>query len=68
MCWQVSASRRKEEAFLLPLSLCRPPAEGMAHIKGVPRLEVELALSQAGLELRDLLASGVKGVYCLAWA
>ena len=48
--------RKDEEvgAFLLPSSLCRPPAEGVAQIKG---MDLELALSQARLELRDLLAS-----------
>jgi hypothetical protein len=31
-------------------------------------LDLELALTQAGLELRDLLASEITGVYYLAWA
>ena len=39
----------EERIFLLPMSLCRSPAEGVAKIKG-------FILSQADLELGDLLA------------
>ena len=35
MGWQVNASGKEEQTFLLPMSFCRPPAEGMAQIKGV---------------------------------
>ena len=37
------------------MSLWRSPAEGVAQIKGV-YLDLGLVLSQADLELRDLLA------------
>jgi hypothetical protein len=40
----------KNKPFHFPLSLCRLPEDGITPIK-------ELALSQSGLELRDLLAS-----------
>ena len=37
MCWQGSASRqgRGKKIFLLPMSLCRSLAEGVAQIKGM---------------------------------
>ena len=70
MCWQAS---KEERVFLLPLSLCRPPAEGAAQIKGVyphawtlALFYLELVLSKDGLELRDLLAS-VSWLSHLAW-
>jgi hypothetical protein len=49
----------EEQIFLLPMSSCRPPAEGVAQIKGCvpPCLDLGLVLSQADLELRALLAS-----------
>ena len=54
---------KKREAFL-PLSLRRPPEEGLTHIKGVYHniwtlvfLYLKVSQSKAGLELRDLLAS-----------
>ena len=49
---------KEERVFLLPVSLCRPPAEGVAQIKGAyPRLDLEFALFQADLEFSNLLAS-----------
>ena len=43
----------EERIFLLPMSLCRSPAESVAQIKGVYRqcLDLGLVLSQADLEL-----------------
>ena len=42
----------KKEAFLLPLSLGRLPAEGVAQIKGVPsRLKVKKACVNLFLDL-----------------
>ena len=38
---------KEEQIFLLPMSLCRSPAEGVTQIKG---------MSEADLELRDILA------------
>lgn len=35
MCWQGEAKQAKKETFVLPLSLYRPPGEGMAQAKGV---------------------------------
>ena len=62
MCWQ------SESSFF------QCPYVGLQQ-KVWPRLKVcttsldlELALSQAGLELRDLLASEITGVYHHAWA
>jgi hypothetical protein len=47
----------EEQIFLLPKSLCRSPEEGVAQIKGVYHHAWiwDLFLSQADLELRDLL-------------
>ena len=54
----------KQAAFLLSLSLYRPPAEGVAQIKGVdnlpwtqPLLYLEFALCQAGLKIKNVFAS-----------
>lgn len=35
MCWQGEGKQAKEETFLLPLPLYRPPVEGVAQAKGV---------------------------------
>ena len=37
MYCQENASSKEEQIFLLPMSLCRSPAEGVTQIKGVPR-------------------------------
>ena len=66
------ASSEEERIFLLPVSLCRSPAEGVAQIKGVchhawiwvflcPRLTLN---SESSLPK----SPGTKGVYYLAWA
>jgi hypothetical protein len=44
---------KKGEPFLLPIPSYRPPAQGVAQMC----LDLKFALSQADLELRDLLAS-----------
>jgi hypothetical protein len=48
----------EEQIFLLPKSLCRSPEEGVVQIKGVyHHIWIwDLFLSQADLELSDLLA------------
>jgi hypothetical protein len=46
------ASSEEERIFLLPVSLCRSPAEGVAQIKGV----CHHVFIPDDLELRDLLA------------
>jgi len=51
---------QKETLFLLPMSLCKSPAEGVSQIKGVG-----FALSQVTFELRDLLA--LSSLSCLKW-
>jgi len=58
MCWQVNPSS-EEQIFFLPMSLYRSAVEGVAQIEGVPPcLDLALVLSQADLELRDLLDLG----------
>ena len=71
MYWQVSASKPENKHVLFLLSLCRPPAEGMAQIKGVchhtwiwnllfPRLALNSKICLP-------LSPWIKGMYYLAW-
>lgn len=77
-CAGSKCKQAKKEVFLLPLSLCRPPAsKGMAQIKGVttmPRPNLfftwnllcpRLAFNS---EICLPLSIGINGVYHLAWA
>jgi hypothetical protein len=64
MCWQVSSSSQSESSFF------QSPHAGLQQnvwprLKVCTTMDMGLALSQADLELRDLLASnpGIKGVY-----